>query len=554
MGEISVTTFDIMEKLDEAASGPRFLSSAHNSKESTPASDNFAERGEISKPSTKESTPASVGATSTASSSSTADKDSVINFISGNPFVEVSKGVLHLYKENQTTSLEEGVIRSQLLCMVGVPAKIKSPDLLQFTAPCHSELEMMRIIQDSSPNQYMTLLRFRCQEAADEFYQAFNGQRFNTLESDVCSLVYVSKVETCKESEYYPMAGHTELPVCSICLERMDESISTVLTILCNHSFHGSCLAQWEDSTCPVCRHVQTPEVVAEQRCSDCQSAEDLWICLVCGYVGCGRYVGGHSHAHFAQTQHCYTMELGANRVWDYVGDNFVHRLVQTECADGKIVETGTGSGGRDSEDCKDGAKNVDGVTVNSDEKLDSIQLEYTYLLTSQLEAQRRYFEEKIKRLEEDAHQEMEEVMSRALASMEEIKSKEEKMSSLSKEKAKAETRLGQMVTKMGKVTEELKEEQQLNESLRKNQAQWQDQLATLKQADSEKDIKISDLQDQLRDIMVYLEAQSSIANSPLREELKDGAASVGADYPGDAQGKTPTGSGSRGNKKRRGK
>ena len=66
------------------------------------------------------------------------------------------------------------------------------------------------------------------------------------------------------------------------------------------------------------------------------------------------------------------------------------YRLVQTECADGKIVETGTGSGGRDSEDCKDGAKNVDGVTVNSDEKLDSIQLEYTYLLTSQLEAQRR--------------------------------------------------------------------------------------------------------------------------------------------------------------------
>ena len=46
------------------------------------------------------------------------------------------------------------------------------------------------------------------------------------------------------------------------------------------------------------------------------------------------------------------------------------------------------------------------------------------------------------------------------------------------------------MVAKMGKVTEELKEEQQLNESLRKNQAQWQDQLATLKQADSEKDIK----------------------------------------------------------------
>ena len=39
-----------------------------------------------------------------------------INFVSGNPFVEVTKGLLHLYKENQTTSLEEGVIRSQMIC------------------------------------------------------------------------------------------------------------------------------------------------------------------------------------------------------------------------------------------------------------------------------------------------------------------------------------------------------------------------------------------------------------------------------------------------------
>ena len=114
--------------------------------------------------------------------------------------------------------------------MLGVPAKIKTVELLQFTAPCHSRLEMIRVIQDNSPNQYMALLRFRCQEAADEFYQAFNGQRFNSFESDVCSLVYVSKVETCKESEYYPLGGHTELPVCSICLE--SKRISRAVTII----------------------------------------------------------------------------------------------------------------------------------------------------------------------------------------------------------------------------------------------------------------------------------------------------------------------------------
>ena len=49
--------------------------------------------------------------------------------------------------------------------------------------------------------------------------------------------------------------------------------------------------------------------------------------------------MGGHSHAHFLATAHSYTMELGASRVWDYVGDNFVHRLMQTDSANGKLVE-----------------------------------------------------------------------------------------------------------------------------------------------------------------------------------------------------------------------
>lgn len=94
--------------------------------------------------------------------------------------------------------------------------------------------------------------------------------------------------------------------------------------------------------------------------------------------------MGGHSHAHFLETQHCYTMELGANRVWDYVGDNFVHRLVATDSNDGKMVEAGHADSAASADEF------VDGVQVNKAEKMDSMQLEYTYLLTSQLEEQRR--------------------------------------------------------------------------------------------------------------------------------------------------------------------
>lgn len=92
------------------------------------------------------------------------------------------------------------------------------------------------------------------------------------------------------------------------------------------------------------------------------------------------RYQGGHAASHFHTTNHTYAMQLGSNRVWDYAGDNFVHRLLQSK-SDGKLVATEDRSGG-------------------GDEKIDSMQLEFTYMLTSQLDAQRRFYEDRLLRLE----------------------------------------------------------------------------------------------------------------------------------------------------------
>lgn len=46
-----------------------------------------------------------------------------------------------------------------------------------------------------------------------------------------------------------PVMELTELPKCTVCLERMDESVNGVLTTLCNHSFHSQCLQRWEDAS-----------------------------------------------------------------------------------------------------------------------------------------------------------------------------------------------------------------------------------------------------------------------------------------------------------------
>jgi BRCA1-associated protein len=60
-----------------------------------------------------------------------------------------------------------------------------------------------------------------------------------------------------------------------------------------------------------------------------CGQSESLWICLICGHIGCGRYKGGHANNHWQETQHTYALELESQRVWDYAGDKYYAHLSQ---------------------------------------------------------------------------------------------------------------------------------------------------------------------------------------------------------------------------------
>lgn len=451
-----------------------------------------------------------------------------ISFFSGNPFVEMTKGILHLFKENTMTSLTDDVPRSEMLCILAVPASMTSHDLLQFTAPCRDNIGHIRIIRDSTPNQYMVLIKFRNQPAADEFYRTYNGTQFNTIEPEICHLVYISRVETAKEFDAgsFPLEGHTELPTCPVCLERMDESVDGILTILCNHSFHSSCLDKWDYMSCPVCRYCLTPEVVAENHCSECHVQESLWICLICGHVGCGRYVEGHAYNHFVETQHTYAMQLGNNRVWDYAGDNYVHRLIQNK-ADGKLVEFN------------------ERPAVEQDEKLDSMQLEYTYLLTSQLESQRLYFEGKITRIERESLTQIEELKDRMKKMAEDSLDLKHQLDIISRDKLSQDKRVHQLQSKVQKANKELTEERQINECLRDNQQQWHSRVeeleAQLKKTVSEREKEVEDLKEQLRDVMFFIEARQTLQNAPdvSQDEIREGQIVVGQQ-----QHRTASGSG----------
>ncbi|XP_077478093.1 BRCA1-associated protein isoform X2 [Stigmatopora argus] len=441
-----------------------------------------------------------------------------ISFFSGNPSVEVVHGIMHIYKSNKMTSLSEGACRSALVCILTVPAAMTSHDLLKLMAPFNDVMEHMKIIRDSTPNQYMVLIKFSTQADADSFYATCNGCRFNSIEEAVCQLVYVERAEVIKSEEgaSLPVMELTELPKCTVCLERMDESVNGILTTLCNHSFHSQCLQRWEDASCPVCRYCQTPEPVEENKCFECGVQENLWICLICGHIGCGRYVSRHAYKHFEETQHTYAMQLTNHRVWDYAGDNYVHRLVASK-TDGKMVQY----------ECE-------GDTCQA-EKIDALQLEYSYLLTSQLESQRVYWENKIVHLEKEMAEEINNMKAKFKETLERCDSLERRMGEISKEKQSTEKKCTQLSSRVSKLSQELKEEQEMNKCLRANQTQLQNRLADeqrrAKENNDAKELAVSELRDQLRDVMFYLETQRHIQHLPdeARCEIQEGQINMAA-------------------------
>ncbi|CAF0909803.1 unnamed protein product [Brachionus calyciflorus] len=452
------------------------------------------------------------------------NKTTEISFYYGNPTIDIVKGFIHIYKDKDLTPLEVSesskipisssltnsspIFRSELLCMIGIPANINCNELLEFLMPFSESIVNMRIIRDAFPNQYMTLVKFKSQSDADEFYLHNNNRRFNSIEETVCRLVYVEKIEAINSSKgaSLPIPGFIELPDCSICLEKMDEPLNGIITILCNHSFHANCLSKWGDTCCPVCRFNQTPDYTMENTCNECGSHDKLWICLICGHIGCGRYVRGHAYQHFQLTNHNYSMLLGCNKVWDYAADNYVHRLIQNK-TDGKLVQL-----------------DENGRAVQQDEKMDSITLEYTYLLTSQLESQRAYYEEKISRIEEKCELQLTDLEDKSKQSEFENSKLKENLFQLTKEKNALEKKCSTLNTKLTKLQSEFNEEKEMNKCLSSNQEIYQSKLSkmeeNLKKLTIEKDAEIQELKSQLRDIMFYLDAQNKISENVSKEEL----------------------------------
>ncbi|KAI8639115.1 hypothetical protein BD408DRAFT_421857 [Parasitella parasitica] len=435
-------------------------------------------------------------------------------------------------------STETKATQDVILCTYSIPSHISIPEFLEFVAPIDLFVAHYRVFSNASLDTYMVLLKFRDPYSANNYYQQYNNRLFSSMEPETCQVVYVESVEfsPVTTSPYtFPFTQQTGLqqddllPTCPVCLEPMDESSTGLLTILCQHTFHCHCLSKWGDGSCPVCRYSQKPRRRSiendtarntptttltrhssdENECATCHSRDNLWVCMTCGNVGCGRYDNAHAYEHYRQTDHLYSLEIETQRVWDYAGDGYVHRLIQN-AVDGKLVEL---------------PSTTEDSSINaSQEKMEAISLEYNYLLNTQLDSQRIYYE---RQMDQVAAQ-LSEMRSKTRSLLAESDQSQTENKRLEAENRETEKQIVEITNGKEKASKKLEswkekcestklvwlEEKEMTNSLLEN-----NNLLLKCAEDREKAIK--ELSDQVQDLKFFLEAREKVQGRP---ELQGGS------------------------------
>lgn len=443
--------------------------------------------------------------------------------------------------------------RTAVVCVIGVPSAMSVADFCRFAAGAADSMKSMRVVAPTRArdgevmrSSYDALLEFEDRDGADVFVDNYYGRRLASGRAETCVALYVASVEyeDGDGSRTTASEARTEVPTCPVCLDRLDAEVSGIVTTICNHSFHAECLSGWADASCPVCRYAHEPE--AKATCASCGKDHDLWVCLICGEVRCGRYAGACAVEHWRETNHTYSLELGTQRVWDYVSDGFVHRLIQSKAG---LVElsppvarrgsTSSAASGYDgAASCSPRPPDVSDLDAELEEalvasKLDAIASEYDLLLTSQLESQRKYFENLLQaanaRNAGTISRENEEKMNAAVVAraMQDVKDVKRELSAAKKTNADQTKTIKQL-------RDENDHLKSMSDTLAENVEAFKTELARAEKRKTVelalKDARIKELEEENRDLMLFLDTSSKLStDTALAEEISGGTV-VGID------------------------
>jgi len=362
--------------------------------------------------------------------------------------------------------------------------------------------------------------------------------------------------EICQQA----LAVGGDVAKCPVCLEPFDSDPSNYqltelgggvpLTILCGHTFHARCLFRWCDATCPICRFQQHPNQTS--CCDVCGQSDCIHICLVCGFIGCNVAGRGHAQQHFEATRHTYALDVTTQRVWDYAGNGYVHRLLYNH-EDGKVVEhslpsaegamgsngsmgmtlgadvgmaladTEAGLGGPcaavPSEALSDFARASKGHgEVVNPKKSESVVSEFNALLASQLTAQRRYYEERIRELRAEHGRDLKNHELQHIDAEAAVEGSRQQL----KDVLELTVAIEQEIAQAAAEEEVFRRQQQALEALNKKisgeQQQFESRVEEARDerraARQRRDREVEDLQQQIRDLELFVQMRRKCEDS----------------------------------------
>ena len=432
--------------------------------------------------------------------------------------------------------------------------------------------ELLTKDDDDRPSRtYVILFQLSTQEAADMFVRDLHNVPYTSLdETERCSVYHVMAMHaddgvslmspffapsasdlglarSSSAESNSPRNNALEVHNCAVCLERMNLEDESLLTTVCNHSFHLDCLMQWQDSPCPVCRYDHSGLNEALSRCHVCGTTERNYVCLICGVVSCGG--GGspamqqqttceastceattrndnsntegsppmsHARQHYDNTLHAYALDTETQHVWDFCGQGYVHRLLQN-AKDGKLVEVNDpNSTSHERSLCPGLSDAQEGEVVHR--KLEGFASQYYTLLKSQLEQQRIYYESRLEEIRRE--------YGRGRSRKKSASPSADLISALKQERNQLMQRCMTLRQRYEKVSDDVAFLKNMNESLEADKAPLKRQImdAQRHRAEAREMIqkRLPPLEEKVTMLMLQLEESMNAADNDVEQAIDD--------------------------------
>jgi len=201
-------------------------------------------------------------------------------------------------------------------------------------------------------------------------------------------------------------SSSTEINLCPICLDQIEikdfsmnslTSANGIIHVLCGHIVHVECSLKLDDDKCPMCRYNLSPANVSS--CSLCSCENDLWMCLICGSINCGVEGNSNNHRreHYLSTGHIYAKELGVthNTTFDFTRNAPLNILIQNSLRNSLNMTHQTNTFHNEIQNdqiCQNNNTTDSLYFKDPKEKVQFIVSEYNSIISSQLENQRLYY------------------------------------------------------------------------------------------------------------------------------------------------------------------